>query len=124
MIKKRAFIRTNLPKCKDLRSEFEKEWEKETIKTQKETSFKAKEPDSKSKVGCSYLRLTLSEMRTNIGQYRDHREDAHHFKVIKRRSGQTVEAESQPDISNLTLKDDFKWKDSNQPFSFDFSIQS
>ena len=88
MIKKRAFIRTNLPKCKDLRSEFEKEWEKETVKTQKETSFKTKEPDSKSK-------------------------------VIKRRSGQTVEA---PDISNLTLKDDFKWKESNQPFSFDFSI--
>ena len=45
MIKKRAFIRTNLPKCKDLRSEFEKEWEKETVKTQKETSFKSKEPE-------------------------------------------------------------------------------
>ena len=93
MIKKRAFIRTNLPKCKDLRSEFEKEWERETIKAQKETSFKTKEPDSKSK-------------------------------VIKRRSGQMVEAESQPNISKLTLKDDFKWKESNQPFSFDFSIQS
>ena len=93
MIKKRAFIRTNLPKCKDLRAEFEKDWEKETLKTQKETSFETKEPDSKSK-------------------------------VIKRRSGQTVVAESEPDISNLTLKDDFKWKESNQPFSFDFSIQS
>ena len=100
MIKKRAFIRTNLPKCKDLRSEFEKEWEKETVKAQNETSFKTKEPDSKSK-------------------------------VIKRRSTDQSASSSKDAknldpqmISKMNLKDDFKWKESNQPFSFDFSIES
>ena len=86
IIKKKALIRQELPKYKELMVEFEKEWDKETKKT---GNFTASKPNTKSV-------------------------------ALKRRSNDTLSDK----MAGVSLKDDFKWKPTNETFSFNFDVKN
>ena len=85
-MKKKALIRTNLQKYKELMEQYEAEWIRETQKQERETDFKKSNADPKSKV----------------------------YGVKNDKVNESVR--------KMSLADEFKCKDTNSTFSFNFSV--